>query len=152
MSIILPQLRPASSADREFLYTLHVATMKDLIERTWGWDEEWQLRDFDRRIDLCQVSVIQVEDHAVGAIWVEVESTSIYVTELQILPSWQGRGIGTAVMKETIRHAVASGHVVDLAVLQLNARAKSLYERLGFEVTKIDKPFIYMRYRPSKSA
>ena len=55
-------------------------------------------------------------------------------------------------MKETIRQAVASGQVVDLAVLQLNSRAKRLYERLGFEVAKIDAPFIYMRYRSGKPA
>ena len=125
--------------------------MKLLIERTWGWDENWQLEDFERRLDCCRVSVIQVADDDVGAIWVEADPTRIYVTDLQILPNWQGRGIGTAVVKDTIRQAVVSGRVVELAVLQLNDGAKRLYERIGFEVMHRDEPFIYMRYRPNKS-
>jgi ribosomal protein S18 acetylase RimI-like enzyme len=148
MSSILPQLRPASSADREFLYTLHVATMKDLIERTWGWDEKWQLEDFDRRLTRCRVSVIETEGQPVGATWVEMNAKRIYVTDLQILPSWQRRGIATAIMKMIIRDATENGRVVELAVLRLNDSAKRLYERLGFEVLTVDEPFIYMQHRP----
>jgi len=51
------RLRPASEEGREFLYALHCHTMREVIEKTWGWDETWQLRDFDRRFREYVVSV-----------------------------------------------------------------------------------------------
>ena len=51
-------LRPASEEDREFLYALHRCTMREVIEKTWGWDETWQLQDFERRFREYVVSVI----------------------------------------------------------------------------------------------
>ena len=54
------RLRPATNRDREFLYRLHCRTMREVIERTWGWDDDWQVKDFDRRMGACQVFVIDV--------------------------------------------------------------------------------------------
>jgi hypothetical protein len=51
-------LRPASERDRKFLYDLHCRTMRDLISKTWGWDEAWQVKDFGDRFRVCEVSVI----------------------------------------------------------------------------------------------
>ena len=34
-------LRSISASDRDFLYALHVTTMREVIEKTWGWDEAW---------------------------------------------------------------------------------------------------------------
>src|SRR5438552_648388 len=44
------ELRSAQASDREFLFALHRATMRDVIERTWGsWDEPWQRAHFEAR-------------------------------------------------------------------------------------------------------
>jgi len=43
------KLRPAEDADHQFLYELHRLTMRDVIEKTWGWDEAWQRTDFECR-------------------------------------------------------------------------------------------------------
>ena len=52
MSQARPVLRPARDADREFLFALHRAAMRDAIERTWGiWDEPWQRAYFEARFD-----------------------------------------------------------------------------------------------------
>ena len=31
-------LRPATRRDDDFLYDLHIRTMKTYVEQTWGWD------------------------------------------------------------------------------------------------------------------
>jgi hypothetical protein len=36
------RLRPAKPSDREFIWRLRVATMKDMIEAAYGWDEATQ--------------------------------------------------------------------------------------------------------------
>ena len=36
------RFRPATENDTDFLYALHVATMKDYVDKTWGWDDAFQ--------------------------------------------------------------------------------------------------------------
>src|SRR5688500_15708092 len=85
-------LRPASEDDREFLYALHCRTMRDVIEKTWGWDEAWQRRDFDRRFREYAVSIIEGDGQAVGGLLLERKPDSLYVHEVQVLPEHQGQG------------------------------------------------------------
>ena len=43
-------LRPATAEDYAFLYDLHVATMKEYVAQTWGWDDAVQQRDVPRKL------------------------------------------------------------------------------------------------------
>lgn len=140
------QLRPASDTDREFLYALHCQTMRTLIEQTWGWDEAWQREDFSRRLGECEVSIVECDGHRVGALFVISNPASIHIEELQIIPEFQGKQIGSSIVRELIETARHRGVVVTLAVLSANPRAKQLYERLGFEVTSFEAPFFRMRH------
>jgi ribosomal protein S18 acetylase RimI-like enzyme len=129
------ELRPARESDREPLYELHRATMRDVITRTWGWDEAWQRDHFDGRFDPSSVSIVSVEGRDVGALWLDTRPGELYVAELQIAPEMQGRGLGSAVLKGVVATAAAGGACVTLQVLDVNVRARRLYERLGFYAT-----------------
>ena len=139
-------LRPASESDRPFLYTLHCITMREVIEETWGWDERWQRTDFDKRFGRYIVRIIEAEGHAVGSLWIEWRPDSLYIYELQILSEFQNMGLGTAVIQNVIEQGASRGFPVSLSVVPANPRAKHLYERLGFKVTKVEPPFIRMRH------
>ena len=141
-------LRPSSKSDRDFLYALHCTTMRGVIEKTWGWDEAWQRTDFERRLAEYIVSIIEVEGRAAGSLWLECQADSLYIHELQVLPELQGRGIGTAVVQNVIEQGADRGVPVTLSVVPANPGAKRLYERLGFEVTNVEAPFIRMRHGP----
>ena len=66
------ELRPAQASDREFLFALHRATMRDVIERTWGsWDEPWQRAHFEARFAPSGISVVLVGGREAGALWLE---------------------------------------------------------------------------------
>ena len=130
------ELRPGRESDREPLYALHCATMRDVITRTWGWDEAWQRDHFDGRFDPSKVSVVSVGGRDVGAhVAGRPRPGEIYVAELQIAPEMQGRGLGSAVLSGVVAAAAARGACVTLQVLDLNVRARRLYERLGFYAT-----------------
>jgi ribosomal protein S18 acetylase RimI-like enzyme len=58
-------------------------------------------------------------------------------------------GIGTAVLKRLLEEAGRDGHDLTLSVVAANTRARRFYERLGFEVVGLNKPFIRIRYRAS---
>jgi ribosomal protein S18 acetylase RimI-like enzyme len=138
-------LRTATEDDRAFLYELHRVTMRDVIDQTWVWDEQWQRADFDRRFAEYAVSIIQLDGQRVGGLCQERKPDSVYIHEIQVLPEYQRRGIGTAVVKEVIELSASCKLPVTLSVVPANERAKRLYERLGFEVTSVEPPFIRMR-------
>lgn len=140
------QLRSALKSDRPFLYKLRCVTMRDHIEKTWGWDDIQECKDFRQRFRWNVVSIIEVGSRDVGGLWLEPRPDSFYVAELQVLPEMQGRGIGTAVLQGVIAEAAARGLPVDLVVLQVNEGARRLYARLGFRVTTLDAQKVCMRY------
>jgi ribosomal protein S18 acetylase RimI-like enzyme len=145
-SIVDFDLRPASERDRDFLFSVYCVNMRDVVEQTWGWDDAWQLTEFERRCKQYGVSVIDVDSRAVGGLWLEQRPDSLYIHELQIAPAWQGRGIGTAVIERVIALGAGCGLPIALSVVPANPRALSLYERLGFTVTQVEPPFIRLRH------
>lgn len=141
------QLCPAAESDREFLYDLYCQTMREVVEGTWGWDDAWQRQDFQRRFDACRTFVVRSETGPVGGLLLNSTASSIDIVELQILPAYQGMGMGTAILKRLIDQAGRDGVDLTLSVAAANTRARLLYERLGFEVIGVDTPFIRMRCR-----
>jgi ribosomal protein S18 acetylase RimI-like enzyme len=146
---VTERLRPASEADKGFLYALHCATMRKVIEITWGWDEAWQRSDFETRFNDCVVSIIEAGDREVGSLWLRWHPDVLYISDIQIAPEWQGRGIGTRVLQGVIVQAATRDVPVELVVLQANPRARRLYERLRFRVIDEGNPFIRMRHKPA---
>jgi ribosomal protein S18 acetylase RimI-like enzyme len=139
------QLRPAAESDREFLYDVYCQTMRESVESTWGWDEAWQWRDFERRFEMCQTFVIESESRPVGGLLLEPRPGSVDIVELQVLPGYQRMGIGTEIIKRLLEQAVRDGLDVTLSVVGVNTRARRLYERLGFVVVGSEGPLIRMR-------
>jgi GNAT superfamily N-acetyltransferase len=127
------QRRPATARDGVFLWALHNATLKDYVTQTWGWDDQVQRRMFDERFDPARIEILVCEGQDVGALAVEQRPDELWLAELQIAPAWQGRGLGTAILRDLIDEANARGVPVGLRVLRVNP-ARALYERLGFVV------------------
>ena len=140
------RLRPAVEQDRAFLYTLHCQTMRGMIEQTWGWDEAWQQEEFRRRFTEHTASIIESDTRGIGGLLLESKSESIYIHEIQVSPEHQSQGIGSAVIQWVIVQAASRGVAVTLSVLEVNLRARHLYERLGFHVTAFEAPFFRMRH------
>jgi len=127
-------LRPATPADFDFLFALHRAAMRAYIEPIWGWHEDWQLEYFREKYDSRQRQIIQVEGQDVGVLVVERRADELYLGLIELLPAFQGRGIGTAIIRGLIAQARAEGRPLGLHVLRTNAPARRLYERLGLRV------------------
>jgi ribosomal protein S18 acetylase RimI-like enzyme len=141
------RLRPATTADDDFLYDLHRRTLGDVIEATWGpWDDDVQ-RQFHRAWFTPEtVEIVLVGGQPAGMIQAApADATTFFVSRIEIAPEVQGRGIGTALLRLVVGRAKEAGaSVVELHVLGLN-RARELYERLGFEVVAEEHPKIRMR-------
>lgn len=143
-------LRPATDADRDFLYELNKEAMGPYVEATWGWNDEEQRGFFDERFDPSNRRVIRVGDADVGVLAIDDESTSeLRLLTMALLPAWQGRGIGSDVLRSLLASAFESGRGVTLRVLRCNPRARALYESFGFTQTGESDTHVFMRADPT---
>ncbi|MEZ4590034.1 MAG: GNAT family N-acetyltransferase [Chloroflexota bacterium] len=126
--------RLATLDDYDFLYALHRAALQESVARLWGWDEAWQQNYFQQKFDPAKREVLQWQGQDVGTISVREEEDELYVAMIAILPEFQGRGWGTAVLQNIIHHAQQTGKTVTLHVLKTNPKAQKLYERLGLQI------------------
>jgi ribosomal protein S18 acetylase RimI-like enzyme len=123
--------------------------MRQYVEQTWGWDEDWQRAYFHMRFDPAENQVVVLDSQDIGVISVEWREDVVHLGTLYILPEYQGQGIGTQVLNDLLAAAFREGLPVTLRVLQVNP-AKRLYERLGFVVVEEDDVRYVMKATPLK--
>jgi ribosomal protein S18 acetylase RimI-like enzyme len=124
-------LRPATPADSEFCYQLHKAAMGGYVTAIWGWDEQVQRGFHARAFNVDRWQIITVGGSDAGMLDVEYRPGEIYLSRIEIHPSYQGRGIGTRLVSALAAEARQKGHDLVLEVLAVNHRAQALYQRLG---------------------
>lgn len=124
----------ATEEDKEFLYALNRSVYKEVVIQQFGvWDEEWQRRYFEKKWPQAHYQIIEQAGRRIGAIWVTHQNDHIFLNEIQLLPEFQGQGIGSTLIKQELKRARALNLPMRLRVLKAN-RARKLYERLGFVV------------------
>jgi GNAT superfamily N-acetyltransferase len=128
-------LRPATLADVPFLREVVIAATRDQDRLPVGFDEPGWRAGFAAR-SAEQISagpgtfVIECDGGPVGRLRLVDSPDGLEVAGLQLLPSAQSRGIGTAVLLRLA--AEAAPRPLTLGVEKDNPRARALYERLGF--------------------
>jgi ribosomal protein S18 acetylase RimI-like enzyme len=144
-------LRPATDDDYDFLWWLHCATMRSYVEKTWGWDEQWQARYFHDHFDPPTREVIECGGVPIGCISVEQGEDRIFLAAIEIAPDYQSRGIGTKLIRGLLNEADGRGVPVELQVLKVNL-VRRLYERLAFAVVGETETHYLMRRLPEGAA
>lgn len=147
---MLPQqidYRQARPDDREWLFQLKSATLRDYVAQVYGWDDTVQRQFFDERFDPAKVRIVVAGGTDIGMLQVEEGSDALFVADIALLPEWQGRGIGTEVLRAVLRQADRLRQPVTLQVLRPNP-ARRLYQRLGFRVVGETAAHFLMRREP----
>ena len=125
--------RAATRDDQAFARRVHHQAYRGVVEQQFGrWDEAEQDAYFDRAWEQHAHDMLEWGGSACGYAAVELGRTAVDVHELVVHPEYQGRGIGTHVLTETVDQARRLGLPVRLQVLLENDRAARLYERIGF--------------------
>ena len=139
-------LRQATNNDHDFVFRLNVATMKDYVRQTWGrWNQAEQTARFSANFDPSSNRIIVADGEDVGVLRLEMRNTEIFLASILIMPAYQGRGLGTAVVKDVLIQGKRMGLPVKLQVLKVNP-ARRLYERLGFAVIGETETHYQMAY------
>ncbi len=140
-------IRDAVSEDFEFYKNLHHELFEELVTPIWGWEPQRQLEIVKRQFGSDKIQIIQVGKTNMGVVQIEEKPDEFFLSQLWIASDYQNQGIGTKIVKETIKKAVAKKCPLRLHVLKTN-RARKFYERLGFIVDGTDEGGFFMRKDP----
>lgn len=123
--------------------------MGDYVVATWGpWDDPLQRQFFDERMAGGHLDVIVVGNEIAGLYEVEPGEREVFIVNLELMPAFQRRGLGTKILQHTMAEAAARKMPVVLHVLQVNP-ARRLYERLGFVEFERTATHHHMRWTPT---
>lgn len=140
-------LKPTTEADYEFVYQLNKVTMKELVERIYGsWDENLQRQYFKDNFSLINNFIIVENESYIGNFAFEETKERLFIKNIQLLPQFQGKGIGSQILQELIKSATLKKIPLELRVYKLNGKAKKLYEKLGFIISEETSTHFLMRY------
>jgi ribosomal protein S18 acetylase RimI-like enzyme len=141
--------RNATEKDINFLYTLHVAAMKEYVDQVWGWDDGYQESLFRRNYVPAKIRIVLYNGREIGLLSVEEREDDVFLRTIEIHPEFQGKGLGTAIIKEIIADGAQKMKPIVLQVLTVNP-ARQLYERLGFAIIEETNIHYMMRIPLSK--
>ena len=148
---MLYSLRHAKDADKAWLDELRRVVYEHLFYATWGgWDEARHQRHFATSWQNGRIQLIEVKGQRIGMIQLRELVDCVEVGEIQVLPEYQNKGLGTQLLVEVIDRAKQQGRDVILSTGLMNAGACRLYERLGFEETERSDTHVHMRFNTSE--
>jgi ribosomal protein S18 acetylase RimI-like enzyme len=114
-----------------------------------GWTEEQHLAGI--RSNLAGSTThfaIVVDGVRAGIVRIVEHDEAIALEQIEVLPQFQGKGIGTTLIESLIERASTTCKAIDLSVFVSNLGARRLYERLGFQVVSESDRDMKMRYTP----
>lgn len=125
--------------------------MRAYVEQAYGpWNEAEQRKYYRSAYRPADLQIIQIEEGEqlvdVGMLFMQERTEEIFLAAIEILPPYQRRGIGRAVLQGLMDKATRRGIPVALMVMKANPRARSLYHRLGFAITGETRTHYIMAY------
>lgn len=154
------ELRPVTQSDDQFLFSVYESTRHDeLAQVEWAegqkeqflrWQFDLQRAEYTSRFPDSDYRVIVVDEKPAGRIWVGRDDQQIRLLDIALLPEFQNRGVGTALLKRLMDQAAASGKALRHMVFVLNNDAERFYLRLGFKRIEDFGAYKHMEWRPGE--
>ena len=134
--------RPEQADDADFLLALFRETrggmlaalepaMQDMLLRH---QLRGQAMTYRAQYPRAAFDIVELDGRAIGRIIEDRSAEAVTIVDVALLARWRGSGIGTRLLRDILDAADASGATTRLNVDADNARARLLYERLGFAV------------------
>ncbi|MFY1829876.1 GNAT family N-acetyltransferase [Myxococcus fulvus] len=159
--------RPRAPSDDVFLFDLYASTRAGELA-TWGWTPaqreaflrmQWLARgrDWAARYPTAEDQVVLVAGQPAGRLLVARGAREWRLVEIALLPSHQGGGLGTRLLRELLDAATEARVPVRLHVLH-DSPARRLYARLGFQEEPSSQPpdaglpYVAMQWSPAPRA
>jgi GNAT superfamily N-acetyltransferase len=152
------ELRPVTESDDQFLLSVYESTRHDeLAQVEWPegqkeqflrWQFDLQRTEYSSRFPDADYRVIVVDQQPAGRIWVGTDDEHIRLLDIALLPEFQNRGVGTALLQRLIDQASKAGKALRHMVFVLNNDAERFYIRLGFKRIEDLGAYKHMEWKP----
>lgn len=127
-------LRKYENTDYEFVYEVKKNAYKKYVEQCWGkWDDIDQKNRFKESMEKTfdRTYIIMFNDKRIGFYQGQVvNERTYYIENICIIPEYQGKGIGTEILKSVINEY--SDKNIEIQYFKQNP-VGNLYKKLGFE-------------------
>ena len=141
------KIRIATPNDHDLIYTLKAESVRPYVEKIWGWDEDYQKKDFDSDFsNFEQFHVIEIDNSFVGFVQCYFEFPYFEVVEIHLFPECRGKGIGSDILRYLQKVCVAQDRKIRIGCFKENHRAKQLYQKLGFVQTEETDTHFILEY------
>ncbi|MFE6623769.1 GNAT family N-acetyltransferase [Streptomyces sp. NPDC057740] len=136
-------LRAAAMADVEAMAEVRSVVLRADLERLGRYDEQRVRQRLRDGFDAAHTWVIEVGGAFAGCVALRPDGDIRWLEHFYLAPRVQGRGIGSAVLRELLERSDRDKVPVRLNVLRGSA-ARRLYERHGFTVESEDPVDVFM--------
>ncbi|MEQ1518229.1 MAG: GNAT family N-acetyltransferase [Usitatibacteraceae bacterium] len=134
--------RPAVPDDLDFLLALRKTTMNEhLVSSGMSTSDENHMKRIE--LEFQSSEILESSGSPVGLIKATRRGNAWELIQIQLVPDFQGLGIGSELIEGLVAEASRVGASVKLSVLKSN-RARFLYERLGFVICGEDERSFHM--------
>ena len=144
-------MRPYSDTDYKFVYEIKKNAYKKYVEECWGsWIEEDQIKYFNNFINKVKDNafIIMDRENIIGFYNGELlENGNYEIGNICIIPEYQGKGIGTNILKDKIEEN--KDRDIEIQYFKENP-VESLYTKLGF-VPNGETEFHYQMIKPKEN-
>ena len=143
------RLRKASAQDVVFLFNVSTEAMRPVVESLHPdqtFDTESEFKNYQEKYIPDEIDVIQLDGVDIGRLRIVRSAESIYIGGIQILPEFQNRGIGSAIVTDLIQESNSAGVPILLEVHEVNTKALNFYKKLGFVEVGREEGKLSMRY------
>ena len=127
-------IRPATQNDYSFGYYVRKVTMKEYIEKAYGWNIKSEKENHRKYYNRTMQGkyIIELDNKKIGLLWYEEEIDYIEINQIFILSKYQNKGIGSKILIEIINTGKSKKKSIILGVLKSNIKAQKLYNKLSF--------------------
>ena len=128
--------RQAYPTDKKAIFDIYRLVMSEFIEEIWGWNEEWQLDDFEKHFIPENINLVYSDTDLIGYSQVDNQSNQKHLRMLAIHPAHQRNGIGSKLLHSFISYQEGKPVKLSLEVFKINTIAIEFYEKNGFTVER----------------
>ncbi|MFD2177959.1 GNAT family N-acetyltransferase [Veronia pacifica] len=140
----------ATDDDIPFLYALRKITMTRYLEEAgMPCDEVSHLKRIKSYFEHADLIHYQGDPVGLFKVIYSVKENYWYLVQIQILPEYQGKGLGRAILQRLLLKAARHGEDVHLSVIT-SSPAMKLYKSMGFEEFGVQGSEILLRKIHSK--
>ena len=125
-------LEKVNKSDRSQIYSIKRNSIKPYVEKIWGWEEVYQINDFDKSFIPDNIKKIMIDTECIGFIEVSEDANTVNIAEIHIIPDYQGLGVGGSIINNVIADTKAKYKKTTLGCFKENKKAIQFYKSRGF--------------------